>query len=118
MVRLIAYLLTIALFAAGLSWLADRPGTLQVVWQGYDIETSVFRAVVLLAAAVASIVFLLSVLRAIWNSPAVIGHRIVRRRQKKGLEALSSGLIAVGAGDAARHPNTLCRRGNRFRMNH
>ena len=101
MVRLIAYLLTIALFAAGLSWLADRPGTLQVVWQGYDIETSVFRAVVLLAAAVASIVFLLSVLRAIWNSPAVIGHRIVRRRQKKGLEALSSGLIAVGAGDAA-----------------
>ena len=56
---------------------------------------------VLLAAAVASIVFLLSVLRAIWNSPAVIGHRIVRRRQKKGLEALSSGLIAVGAGDAA-----------------
>ena len=82
MVRLIAYLLTIALFAAGLSWLADRPGTLQVVWQGYDIETSVFRAVVLLAAAVASIVFLLSVLRAIWNSPAVIGHRIVRRRQK------------------------------------
>ena len=84
MVRLIAYLLTIALFAAGLSWLADRPGTLQVVWQGYDIETSVFRAVVLLAAAVASIVFLLSVLRAIWNSPAVIGHRIVRRRQKKG----------------------------------
>lgn len=100
MVRLIAYLLTIALFAAGLSWLADRPGTLQVVWQGYDIETSVFRAVVLLAAAVASIVFLLSVLRAIWNSPAVIGHRIVRRRQKKGFEALSSGLIAVGAGDA------------------
>ena len=59
MVRLIVYLLTIALVAAGLSWLADRPGTLQVVWQGYDIETSVFRAVVLLAAAVASIVLLL-----------------------------------------------------------
>ena len=101
MVRLIAYLLTIALLAAGLSWLADRPGTLQVVWQGYDIETSVFRAVVLLAAAVASIVLLLAVFRAIWKSPAVIGHRIVKRRQKKGLEALSSGLIAVGAGDAA-----------------
>jgi HemY protein len=100
MVRLIAYLLTIALLAAGLSWLADRPGTLQVVWQGYDIETSVFRAVVLLAAAVASIVLLLAVFRAIWNSPAVIGHRIVKRRQKKGLEALSGGLIAVGAGDA------------------
>jgi HemY protein len=39
MVRLVAYLLTIALFAIGLSWLADRPGTLHIVWQGYEIET-------------------------------------------------------------------------------
>ena len=90
MVRLIAYLLTIALFAAGLSWLADRPGTLQVVWQGYDIETSVFRAVVLLAAAVASIVFLLSVLRAIWNSPrssAIALSGAARRRASRRCRA-------------------------------
>ncbi len=101
MVRLIVYLLTIALVATGLAWLADRPGTLQIAWQGYDIETSVFRAIVLLTAAVAAIVFLWSVFRAIWNSPAAIGHNMVKRRQKRGLDALSSGLIAVGAGDAA-----------------
>jgi HemY protein len=101
MVRLVAYLLTIALIASGLAWLADRPGTLQIVWQGYDIETSVFRAVVLFAAAIASIVFLWSVFRALWNSPAAIGNRLVRRRRKKGLDAVSSGLIAVGAGDGA-----------------
>lgn len=101
MVRLVVYLLTIALIASGLAWLADRPGTLQIVWQGYDIETSVFRAVVLLAALVASIVFLWSMFRAVWNSPAAIGDRLVRRRQRKGLDAVSSGLIAVGAGDSA-----------------
>ena len=101
MVRLVVYLLTIALIASGLAWLADRPGTLQVVWQGYDIETSVFRAVVLLAAAVAAIVFLWSLFRALWNSPAAIGDRLVRRRQRKGLDAVSSGLIAIGAGDGA-----------------
>ena len=101
MVRLVAYLLSIFLVAAGLAWLADRPGTLQIDWQGYDIETSVFRAVVLLAAAIASIIFLWSVGRAIWNSPAAIGGRLLRRRQKKGLDALSGGLIAIGAGDAA-----------------
>jgi len=101
MVRLVAYLLTIALIATGLAWLADRPGTLQIAWQGYDIETSVFRAVVLLAAAVAAIGLLWSVFRAVWNSPAAVGDRMVKRRQKKGLDALSSGLIAVGAGDAA-----------------
>jgi HemY protein len=31
----------------------------------------------------------------------VIGDRMIRRRQKKGLEALSSGMIAIGAGDQA-----------------
>ncbi len=101
MVRLVVYLLTIALIASGLAWLADRPGTLQIVWQGYDIETSVFRAVVILAAAVAFLVFLWSVFRALWNSPAAIGHRLLRQRQRKGLDALSGGLIAIGAGDSA-----------------
>ncbi len=99
MVRLVAYLLSILLIASGLAWLADRPGTLQIAWQGYDIETSVFRAVVILAAAIAAAIFLWSIGRAIWNSPAALGNRIVRRRQKRGLEALSSGMIAVGAGD-------------------
>ncbi len=101
MVRLVIYLLTIALVAAGLGWLADRPGTLQIAWQGYDIETSVFRAVVILAAIIATAVFLWSVLKTIWNSPAAMGQRIVRRRQKRGLDALSSGLIAASAGDSA-----------------
>jgi HemY protein len=101
MVRLVIYLVTIAIVAAGLSWLADRPGDLHIVWQGYDIETSVFHAVVLLAAAIAAIIFLLALLRALWNSPAIIGGRILRRRQQKGLDSLSGGLIAVGAGDGA-----------------
>lgn len=101
MVRLVVYLVTIALIASGLAWLADRPGSLQIVWQGYDIETSVFRAAVLLAAAMAFLIFLWSVFRALWNSPAAIGHRLMRQRQRKGLDALSSGLIAIGAGDNA-----------------
>ncbi len=48
MLRLIGFLLAVAVIAAGLAWLADRPGELIVQWQGYEIETSVFRAIVLL----------------------------------------------------------------------
>ena len=99
MLRLVIYLVSIALIATGLAWLADRPGTLHMVWQGYDIETSVFRATVILAAAVATAIFTWSVLRTLWNSPAALGQRIVRKRQKRGLDALSSGMIAIGAGD-------------------
>ena len=101
MIRLVVYLLFIALVASGLGWLADRPGTLNIQWQGYDIETTVFRATVMLAVATAAAIFLWSLLRTIWHSPAAIGQRVLRRRQKRGLEALSSGLIAVGAGDKA-----------------
>lgn len=100
MIRLVGYLLLVALVASGLAWLADQPGTVDVVWQGYTIETTVFRAAVILAFLIATGVFLWSLLRTIWQSPALIGDRLQRNRRKKGLDALSSGMIAVGAGDA------------------
>ncbi len=90
MMRLVVYLLLIAAAAAGFGWLADNPGTLHVDWLGRNIETSVFTATVILATATATAIFLWSVLRTIWNSPAAIGDRMLRRRQKRGLESLSS----------------------------
>lgn len=101
MLRLIAFLLAIALIAAGLAWLADRPGELLVEWQGYHIETSVFRAIVLLVALVAFSLLCWSLIRNIWYSPAAVGNVLTKRRQKLGLDALSSGMIALGAGDKA-----------------
>lgn len=101
MLRLIAFLVAIALLAAGLAWLADRPGELVVEWQGYHAETSVFRAIVLLVALVALALTCWSILRNVWYSPAVVGSVLNKRRQKLGLDALSSGMIALGAGDKA-----------------
>jgi HemY protein len=101
MIRLTLFLVGTVLVAAGLSWLSDQPGTLLVTWKGYEIETTVFRAVVLLAFVVGFAIFLWSIARQIWMSPAVIGHYFTRRRQQRGLDALSSGMIAIGAGDRA-----------------
>jgi HemY protein len=99
MMRLIAFLIIILAAAAGLHWLADRPGTIVVEWQGYIAETSVFRAFILLAVAVGLAVLAWSALRSLWSSPAMIGRFLDRRRQQRGLGALSSGMIAIGAGD-------------------
>jgi HemY protein len=99
MIRLILYLVGVALLAAGLSWLADRPGSLVLTWQGYEAETSIFRAVVLLAFLIGLTIVAWSIFRQIWTSPAVVGRFLNRRRQERGLDALSSGMIAVGAGD-------------------
>jgi HemY protein len=105
-IRLVIFLVGVAAAAACMAWLADRPGALVLTWQGYVVETSVFRAVVILAAAAGLGVLAWSIFRQLWLSPAVVGHFLARRRQERGLDALSSGLIAVGAGDgvlAARH---------------
>jgi len=99
MLRLIVLLVCAFAIASGLAWLAERPGNLILNWQGYEVETSVFRAVVILALMLGTAVFLWSLMRQLWLSPAAIGNVFNRRRQKRGLEALSTGLIALGAGD-------------------
>ena len=101
MIRIVLYLLGVAAVAAGMSWLADRPGSMVINWEGYEVETSVFRAVVLLALILATTLFAWSLLRQLWSSPAMLGRFFMRRRQERGLDALSSGLIAIGAGDRA-----------------
>lgn len=101
MIRLIVFLIAVALIASGLSWLADRPGELVVQWQGYQFETSVFRAIIIFAVLFTVALLAWSVLRHVWYSPASVSSFLTRRRQKRGLEALSSGMIALGAGDRA-----------------
>jgi HemY protein len=106
MIRLILYLVGVGILATGLAWLADRPGQMVLTWQGYEIETTVFRAVVIFAFAIGLAVFIWSLVRQLWTSPAALGRVMNRRRQERGLEALSSGMIAIGAGDrnqAVRH---------------
>lgn len=99
MTRLVLFLLGVILLASGLAWLADRPGSLLLTWQGYEVETSVFRAVVIFAALIGLALLVWTVLNQIWTSPAAVSHFLTRRRQRRGLDALSSGMIAIGAGD-------------------
>lgn len=99
MIRIVLYLLGVAAVATGMSWLADRPGNMVINWEGYEVETSVFRAIVILSLFLAFAIFLWSLLRQLWTSPAMLGNFFTRRRQERGLDALSSGMIAIGAGD-------------------
>ncbi|MDX2308684.1 MAG: heme biosynthesis HemY N-terminal domain-containing protein [Hyphomicrobium sp.] len=99
MLRLVLFLLAVLGLAAGLAWLADRPGSVVVNWEGYDIQTNVFVVVVAAVALVGFALFIWSLGRILLSSPAQLGHFLTRRRQRLGLDALSSGMIAIGAGD-------------------
>jgi len=99
MAKLIIYLLALAAATMGLAWLADRPGTLTVDWLGHQSQVSVFKAVVLLLIFMALAWLLLTLLRNLIASPASVSRFVNRRKQQQGLEALTNGMIAVGAGD-------------------
>jgi HemY protein len=101
MIRLAAYLAGILALIAGLHWLASRPGTVTVEWMGHIAEISVFSGLVLLATLLAAVLLAWSVLGRAWRGPAALAGYLHRRRQQRGLDALSSGIIAVGAGDRA-----------------
>lgn len=99
MIRLVLFLLGVIAIAAGFHWLADRPGSLVLDWQGYVIETSVFRAVILFAILFGLANAAWALVRQLWRSPAAIGQIVTRRRERRGLDAISSGMIAIGSGD-------------------
>jgi HemY protein len=101
MIRIALYLLGILGLTAALHWLAKRPGSITVDWLGYITEVSVFSAVVILAALLGAVLLTWSGLRQVWRTPAALGRYLNRRRQQRGLDALTGGIIAVGAGDRA-----------------
>jgi HemY protein len=99
MIRVVLFLLAVAVAALGVAWVADRPGEVAVTWLGYRIETSVMVAALAVAALVLVMLLLLSLVRGILRSPEQVSLFFRHRRAVKGYLALSRGLIAIGAGD-------------------
>ncbi len=101
MIRVVIFLVFVGLLALGAAWLADRPGDVVVTWQGLRIETTVMRLTVGLFVAVVALMFLWTVLSALVRSPFTVRRYVRRRRGERAYEAISRGLIAIGAGDLA-----------------
>ncbi len=99
MIRIVLYLVLIGALSLGVAWLADRPGDVVIVWQGLRIQTSLMVLAVGVAAAVVVVALLWSVIRAIMRSPYFLSRHLSHRRGERAYEAISNGLIAIGAGD-------------------
>src|SRR6185436_16161187 len=101
MIRVLVFLALVALATFGVVWFADRPGDVAIVWQGYRIETSVMVGAVAVAIVALLAVMVWSIVRTIMRSPDLIAMFLSHRRGVRGYLAVSRGLIAIGAGDAA-----------------
>ena len=100
MVRALAFLVVVATLAAAAAWLADRPGSVTLHWQGWRLDTSVavlLVALVLVAVATALVYRLWLFLR---RAPARLSQARREGRRRRGYLALTRGMVAVAAGDA------------------
>lgn len=100
MIRVLLIFLVIAVLAAAAAWFADRPGALEISWLGYEIHTSLMLGVGVVLFAVVALTVAGSLLRGVIHMPGAISDFFRARRHMRGLEALSKGVVAAGAGDA------------------
>ncbi len=101
MIRIFAFLAIVVALGVGFSWLAERPGDLLMTFGGYQYRVSLMVAAVILVALIAAIMISWWLIRSIWNSPHAISRHFRVRRRDRGYQALSTGMIAAGAGDSA-----------------
>jgi HemY protein len=101
MIRVVIYLILVAIAAYGIALFADVPGSVALTWQGVQYKVSLMVAGATLLIAFAALYFVVAVVRLLLNSPFAVSRMRRRRRGLRAYEAMSHGLIAIGAGDVA-----------------
>jgi HemY protein len=100
MLRILFFLGLVFLMGLGFAWLADRPGDLVITFGGYQYQVTLMVAAVIVAAIVLAVMLSWWLLKSIWASPYTVSRYFRVRRRDRGYQALSTGMIAAGAGDA------------------
>ncbi|MBR1088744.1 hypothetical protein JQ621_14850 [Bradyrhizobium manausense] len=106
MLRIVLFLVLIALAGAGAAWVADQPGNVVLTWGGFRASPSIPVFVLCLGIFAVLIVFVWSILTMIWRMPGRIRRRRHEKRRARGRHAITHGLLAIGHGDtglARRH---------------
>jgi HemY protein len=96
------FIVGLAIAAYGLELLIEEPGSLTLEFAGRHIETSIPIAVGGLLLLVAALILMWAIFVALVRLPKRFAGESRERRKAKGLDVLTQGLVAVGAGDVAR----------------
>lgn len=90
----------LALLSGGVIWLADNPGTVTVLWRGYEIRTSFVAGIFAISLITFFVLLGYRLFATFLKSPAGFTSFLAARKRRKGYEALSRGMVAIAAGDA------------------
>ncbi len=99
--RIVGFLIRLFLVVALIVWLADRPGTAQIVWRDYEISMSAAVLGLIVLAVAYAAVLLHRLWRFLRDGPRFWRLRRKISRLEEGERELARGLAAVAAGQAA-----------------
>jgi HemY protein len=102
MALLLFFIAALAVAAYALEWIIDQPGSIAIDWGNYHLDTSVAVAVGVVIASIAAVVVAGAIIALLWRAPGRLTRVGRQKRREKGYHALSRGMIAAAAGDAAR----------------
>jgi HemY protein len=108
MIRVTAAIIISLLVALAATWLVTLPGTVDITAFGYRLRPGLGLTLGLLLVIIIVFIALWALVRRLFALPKFVRVHSARRRNERGLQALSDGLIALNAGDAAR-ARTLAR---------
>src|SRR6516164_7435476 len=101
MLRIVLFLLAIALAAVGAAWIAEQTGEVTLSWGGYRIMTSLPVFALALGVVIVAALAVFSLLYALWRTPGRIRRGRRERRHARGRQAITHVLLAIGHGDSA-----------------
>jgi HemY protein len=112
MVRIVLFLILIALAAWGAAWVAEQPGEVALSFGSakYIVSLPVFALALGIVVVAAMLIW--GIFAALWRTPGRMRKRRHERRDTRGRYAITQGLLAIGHGDpdAARRHADAARR--------
>lgn len=101
MLRIILFLVIIALAAAGAAWVAEQPGEVVLSWNNWRAEMTLPVFALVVGAGVVTVMLAWAIITGLWRTPARLKHGRSWRRSRRARSAITQGLLAVGHGDSA-----------------
>ncbi len=101
MIRIVLFLLFIALAAVAEAWIADQPGSIVLNWGGYKVTATIPVFALGLGLLAVATIIVWSIFTTLWRTPGRVRRHRHERRHARGRHAITQGLLAIGHGDSA-----------------
>ncbi|QLH69477.1 heme biosynthesis protein HemY [Rhodopseudomonas palustris] len=101
MLRIVLFLVIIALAAAGAAWVADQPGEVVLSWNDWKASMTLPVFALVIGAGVVAVMLAWAIILGVVRAPSWMKRGRSSRRSARARNAITQGLLAVGHGDSS-----------------